>query len=355
MSDVADRVPRLQQLAASAAVREWPRSLRGLPPTLAKPLWRELKRAEGDGGLSCKAMYPFVRDGLLDVTQLDLTDADRWLTDVSLGALAFATTLRSVRLTACPFITDGGLGFCGAVPLTTLDVSWTAVGDAGVASGISRCPSLTSLNLTGCAITDAAVSSLLPLASLARLSLASTRITDAALDYLSYYTRYPDAGPAHLGVHGLQWLELSSTKITDAGVGKLTAIIEDGTPYGKVFKQLSYLALSMTTLVTPSAVQRVKAKYEFDTPLPNKQRTLAASNYVALEADKWVIRHRPSKERELGKATPSWGEGRMLGYVAAYTKEMGAAAEVCAMLDAAGGGRVGGGAAHETATRRRLG
>ena len=70
-------------------------------------------------------------------------------------------------------------------------------------------------------------------AGLERLSLASTAIGDAAVDYLTYYTRFPDAGPATMGVHGLRWLELSNTRVTDAGVGKLVAVIEDGTPYGK--------------------------------------------------------------------------------------------------------------------------
>ena len=34
------------------------------------------------------------------------------------------------------------------------------------------------------------------------------------------------------GVSDLRWLELSNTRITDTGVGKLVAIIEDGSPYG---------------------------------------------------------------------------------------------------------------------------
>ena len=59
---------------------------------------------------------------------------------------------------------------------------------------IIKIDTLTSLNLTGLqAITDRGVSALLPLTSLARLSLACTAITDAALDYLTYYTRCPDA------------------------------------------------------------------------------------------------------------------------------------------------------------------
>ena len=125
---------------------------------------------------------------------------------------------------------------------------------------------------------------LLGLTKLERLSLACTPITDAALDYLTYYTRSPAAGPAHLGLHSLRWLELSSTRLTDTGVGKLVAVTEEGTPFGRVFKQLEYLALSMTQGVGPPAVRQVLIKYGLDQPLPNAQRTLAKSNAVAHEA-----------------------------------------------------------------------
>ena len=111
-----------------------------------------------------------------------------------------------------------------------------------------------------------------------------------------------------------------------AGVGKLVAIIEDGKPYGKVFKRLEYLALSMTSGVGPSAVRQVRVKYGFDAPLPNAQRTLAKSNAVALAARDWVIRFLPTKERQLPPPTHSWEQARVANYVAQYTKEMTAAA-----------------------------
>jgi len=287
--------------------------------------------------LSCRDMYPFVRV-CWRIESIDLCDAGKWVTDSSLAALACVASLTSVRLTACKFISDAGLSFAARLPaLRTLDVSWTEVGDEGV-TNLARCTSLTSLNLTGLAnFSDRGVSALLALTSLERLSLACTPITDAALDYLTYYTRYPDAGPAHYGVHNLKWLELSNTKIGDTGTGKLVAIIEEGTPYGRVFKQLEYLALSSTNNVTTAQVRQVRTKYNFDAPLPNAPRTLAKSNGIALEAQTWVMRLAPS-ERALVAPSRSWEQERVVAYVAQYTKEMAASVEVIRRLTAADDG-----------------
>jgi len=137
-----------------------------------------------------------------------------------------------------------------------------------------------------------------------------------------------------MGVHGLRWLELSSTRLSDTGVGKLVAILEEGKPYGKVFKQLEYLALSSTTGVSPSAIRQVRVKYGFDTPLPNAQRTLARSNAIALDAQTWVLRFNPT-DRQLPAPTRTWEEDRIVAYVAAWTKEVAASHEVIRMLTAA--------------------
>ena len=131
-------------------------------------------------------------------------------------------------------------------------------------------------------------------------------------------------------MHGLQWIELSNTRLTDTGVGKLVAIVENGVAYGRVFKQLEYLALSMTSGVGPAAVRQVRTKYGFDTPLPNAQRTLAKSNSVALAARDWVIRFMPTKDRQLPPPTRTWEQARVVGYVAQFTKEMTFGADVLA-------------------------
>jgi hypothetical protein len=279
-------------------------------------------------------MYPLVR-AAWQVHVLDLSDAGKWLTDTSLQALAYLPSLRNVRLTACKFVSNDGLAPLAALPrLETLDVSWSQVSDAGLKASIARCAALTSLNLTGLAeVTDEGIAALLGLTQLRRLALCCTGIGDAALDYLTYYSRFPEAATPGLGLHGLEWLELSNTRLTDTGVGKLIAIVEDGVPYGKVFKQLCYLALSMTSGVSPATVGRVKHKYGLDTPLPNAQRTLAKSNGVAQQARDWVIRFMPTKDRQLPKVERSWEESRALGYVAQYTKELSAANETLRMLN----------------------
>eukprot|EP00966_Prymnesium_polylepis_P086833 2009657-Prymnesium_polylepis.1 len=69
-------------------------------------------------------MYPFVRT-CWQVEALDLSDGGKWLLDLSLGALRYAPSLRSVRLTACRFVSDDGLAFAPGLQLHTLDVSWT--------------------------------------------------------------------------------------------------------------------------------------------------------------------------------------------------------------------------------------
>jgi len=321
-------ITSLRQLAVSKLCASWHanRYLGQLPLDLAKLVWAELKsqRAASGAQLSCSDMFPLVRD-LWHAECLDFSDCGRWITNSSLQALGYIRSLRSVRLTACRFITDDGLVFLPSLPLHTIDVSWTPVSDVGMGA-IAQCASLTSLNLTGLdRLTDRGVASLLKLTSLRRLALACTNITDAALDYLTYYSRYPDAATGSHGLSELAWLELSNTRV---------AVLEDGKPYGKVFKKLEYLALSMTSGVGPSAVRQVRTKYGFDTPLPNAQRTLAKSNAVALDARDWVIRFMPTKDRQLQPPARSWEQSRLVNYVAQYTKEMAAAA---AELEQSGG------------------
>ena len=113
------------------------------------------------------------------------------------------------------------------------------------------------------------------------------------------------------------------------------AIVEDGVPYGRVFKQLEYLALSMTSGASPASVGRVRHKYGLDAPLPNAQRTLARSNAVALDAQAWVLRLPPDPSRSLPAPARAWEGERVVAYVAAYTKEMAASVEVIRRLTAA--------------------
>ena len=186
-------VPPLERLAAAALCRDWgagpPPALEGLPTDLSKAVWKEVRAIvkRQERALCCRDMHPFVR-ACWRIESLDLCDAGKWITDASLQALACVPTLQSVRLTACKFISDEGVGFAPKLPaLRTLDLSWTEVGDAALGASLARCFALTSLNLTGLSgVTDAGVSSLLGLQKLERLGLACTGIGDAALDYLTY-------------------------------------------------------------------------------------------------------------------------------------------------------------------------
>lgn len=348
----------LSRLAAATLTANWgslsahTQALSRLPPELVKLVWKEIrahaKRLERP--VLCKEMYPLVRS-CWRVETLDLSDASRWLTDASLLAIACIPGLRHLRLTACSFLTDAGLAafadkLCAQQPqpvLASLDVSWCEVADAAVAACATRlAPSLTSLNLTGLRrLTDQCIASVIACSRLELLSLACTSVGDVGLDYLTYYSRVPPEqhgaafAQAQLGCHALRRLELSSTALTDTGVLKLIATVEKGTPYGKVFKQLEYLALSSTPQVTPAAVRQVRTRYALDAPLPNAQRTLASSNAVALDAQPWVLRLPPDPTRSLPPPSRAWEGERLVAYVAQYTKEMAASVEVIERLTAA--------------------
>lgn len=82
----------------------------------------------------------------------------------------------------------------------------------------------------------------------------------------------------------------------------------------------------MHSLNIVTLLLQVRVKYGFDAPLPNAQRTLAKSNAVALQAADWVIRFRPTKERQLPAPTRTWEQARLVAYVASYTREMAGAA-----------------------------
>jgi hypothetical protein len=191
---MADQVvPSLQRHALLELCRTWhpARSLTALPVELSRLVWDQLKASHAQeqqqaaaaagstadaaqtASMPCSVMFPLVRD-VWRVRELDLSDAGRWLTDHSLGALAYARGLESVRLTMCRFLTDTGIGqLVRCRSLTTVDVSWTELGD-GAMPHLASCRGLTSLNLTGlAALTDRGVSALLTLTGMRRLALVS--------------------------------------------------------------------------------------------------------------------------------------------------------------------------------------
>ena len=359
-------------LFANPAAPTHAAALAAMPKEEVQALWKEVKLLpKEEEEVPCKVMYPLVRSSCWSsVDSLDLIDAGRWLTDASLLAIACVPNLQSLKLTACKHLTDEGvaafaerlrqeqlqLRLPSQMALTSLDLSWCEqISDAALTAALPRlAPTLTSLNLTGLTrLTDQAIPPILQCTKLERLSLACcTSLTDTALDYLTYYSRLtPEqraslgqgggtaaasgtsgTTPSSLGCDGLKRLELSGTRFTDTGVGKLVAVIEDGKPFGKVFKSLEYLGLSSTQYLTPTGFRQVQIKYSLSAPLPNAQKTLAKSNGVALDAQGWVLRLPPDETRARPPIQRTWEGERIFAYVAQFTHEMAASVEVIRRL-----------------------
>lgn len=110
--------PSLERLALAELCRTWhpSRSLAGLPAELSRRVWEQLKAnhaqeqqaaAAASGAadshvapVPCSLMFPLVRD-VWRASEVDLSDGGRWITDASIGALAYLNGLTSLRLTTC--------------------------------------------------------------------------------------------------------------------------------------------------------------------------------------------------------------------------------------------------------------
>ena len=92
-------------------------------------------------------------------------------------------------------------------PVTTLDLSFTEVTDAGLKE-LAPLKNLTTLDLGYTKVTNAGLKELAPLKNLTKLYLNRTRVTDAGLNEL---------GP----LKNLTTLSLYDTKVTNAGVAEL--------------------------------------------------------------------------------------------------------------------------------------
>ncbi len=111
------------------------------------------------------------------------------------------------------------------VGLVLLDLSWTRVGDAGVAR-LSALRGLRTLALAGTLLTDVRLQSLAALPGLADLDISDTHVTDAGLRAVGMLesleslnlggTEIHDAGLVHLGeLQQLRRLYLGHTQVTD--------------------------------------------------------------------------------------------------------------------------------------------
>jgi Leucine Rich repeat len=98
----------------------------------------------------------------------------------------------------------------GLLQLTTLNLSGTAVTDAGL-KHLSGLTQLQGLNLYGTKVTDAGLKELAGLKRLQTLELSYTQVTDAGVKELAR-------------LKSLQWLTLFGTKVTDAGLKELAGL-----------------------------------------------------------------------------------------------------------------------------------
>lgn len=326
------RPPSLRALAIRSVTGAWHAGvdLGRAPSALAFVLYDRLRaRSSADGGAqptTCAELYPFVRHAW-QVEALDLSDCRDWLANLSLDALSYVLSLHRFTLIGCTRVGDAGMGFLRAQrALTDLDVSWCSGLSDGVLPHIAHLAgTLRSLNLTGTAITDAGIASVLQISSLRRLGLGSTAVTDLALDYLTYDGRYPAAGQH--GLRELEWLSLASTCITEVGLLKLCALQS-----GVVLTKLRLLVLSSTPRLTGRAVNEVRLKYKFIAPLPNTPRTLASTNRDAMLGESWLTRISPADDRRASASRPmdgrpseaNWVDEGLKHYVHRYTLEAAA-------------------------------
>jgi len=130
-------------------------------------------------------------------------------------------------------IRDEDLDFLPDLPeLGQLDLSLTAISNAGLADLPRRWPGLQELVLSGTSISDEGISHLAGLTKLESLDLAGTRIWDAGLKSLKDlagikrlvldYTAISDSGLAHLTEFPcLEYVSVAGTEVSDAGVERL--------------------------------------------------------------------------------------------------------------------------------------
>jgi hypothetical protein len=322
----AVRVLPLRSLALKALCGSWHPAvdLRAVPNPLAFAIYERLRAQSSP--LACASLYPFVA-WKWQLSSLDLSDCRDWIQDHSLAALNYIASLETFALVGSALVRDLGMGFLARQrSLREVDVSWCpGVTDAFLRNFGHLSGTLRALNLTGTGVTDAGISSLLPLVGLQRLGLGSTALSDTGMEYLTYYSRY--ATPGQPGLHQLEWLSLASTRITDSSLGKLCAV-----QGGVVFKKLRLLVLGSNPCVGGRAVSEVRLKYKFIAPLPNAPRTLASTNRDAMMGEQWITRIAPSDDRKQAASRqldscPSeadWLADGLKHYVLRYTHEAGA-------------------------------
>jgi hypothetical protein len=172
---------------------------------------------------------------------LSLTALD--VSDTAVGDAGLAKMTRWDRMSFLCLngtgVTDGALArLAGAPKLTYLSLERTRVTDGGMES-VAKLPAIDCLFLERTAVTDAGVAKLAGL-SLYRFSLAHTGITDEAMRSVGAMVDHSDRGLV---------LDLTGTRVTDAGLRQLE---------GR--KHQMYLVNVTDTLGTTEGVERLKRR-----------------------------------------------------------------------------------------------
>jgi hypothetical protein len=218
--------PNLVEVGVSGAKVHDPLAL-----VLARlPALRELRMAE----LPITAATIQAVAARTDLEEVDLAGTP--VDDASAAALLAAPAMRIVRLDGTP-ISDAALAGAPGPALVELYVSFTAVGDPGLAF-VDRAPHLTALGLGHTRIGDAAIERIAGLAGLHTLVLSSVGASPEAFEKLGslralerLYLDQTHAGDAALAAlapaHAtLRVLHLGGSDVSDAGLPALRAFTE---------------------------------------------------------------------------------------------------------------------------------
>ena len=177
-------------------------------------------------GISNAALKGF--DTNFRATRLDLSNNPK-ITDEGMVHLAKLSSLDFLNLSSNPAISDTALQLIPLSKLNDLQLSWTAVSDAGVAKLVAGAKQLKALALEGTQITDAALRSLNGLHELRMLNLNNAgKITGVGFSqgrmaklrdlYLDKTAIGDGALKSIANIRDLRILSISHTRVTDEGL-----------------------------------------------------------------------------------------------------------------------------------------
>jgi hypothetical protein len=245
------------------------------------PTSDEESRKAGERNIRLQAASLGMLNECKNLRQLTLFGG--FATDAHLIALQSGCNLRSLELLYAPNVTDDGVMCVGDIlgleeleirnspgvtdkwtivlpqlsRLSSLDLSGTAVTDAALAH-IGELPNLERLGLNQNSITDEGIYALRALSRLKALELGRTKITDAALKTVGSFS-------------DLQVLDISDTSVTDAGMKYIanlahlaelkmrgTGVTEEGLLQLQQITNLRRLDITLSEKVSSEGLRRFK-------------------------------------------------------------------------------------------------